>query len=559
MNLINFGSAAAENEVNNDRNLLLRGYLDLHGAFEACLNRQHFLVLGRKGSGKTALGQHLLLSAPERGVSARIVNLSDLPFSDFPGLLSRKETWQTGYPTIWRFHLILQLIDSIRAESGAVVPEPLAPIVRALESAGALPAPNLPSAINQSRAFSEGLSQRFGESGSVGLSNYDLVSRMATAVAATTTQTRHILVVDGLDEILDPSVAEFQVLTALIAAASSLNDMISTSAKSPSTSSKVIILCRTDLFERLPGANTAKYLEDCAIELTWFDNTMEPNKSQLVKLLNLKAQVSDPTIVDVLQSYFPTTISGRPTLEYLLDNTRHTPRDFLRVFRHIQKFDDSTNGERIPYQVIRQGLKSYSRWFTSEVRNELSGYASDTDIDEIMNLLRRQGKSQFYMTDLLAFQERDSSELDTLPLMERLFECGAVGMIERDKRYPNGKPRYSFKFRNPNATFISSAEIMLNHGWRRDLSTPFDDREAEPTGGISKRPRQPSSRKRAIRIRGQAKLFEVGDSADVRQDEAHVAKSNHPKGRRASRPEGPPKIENSASPDGLGTKSSELG
>ena len=510
-NRINFGSAAAENEVELDRNLLLEGYLDLHSAFEGCLNAQNFLVLGRKGSGKSALGQHLLLTAATRKVSARVVDLSDLPFSDFPGLLREKETSQTGYASIWRFHLLLQLLDSVRTEAGARVPDPLGSIILALEAVGALPAPTLPSAIHQSRAFSDGLSARIPDA-HVHLSLYDLVQRMSAALASVDTKTRHILVVDGLDEVLDPTAEDFVVLNALIKAASTLNRSLSEEAKRLARSpAKIIVLCRTDLFERFPGANTAKYLEDSSVELTWFDRTMEPAKSQLVKLLNQKARVSDPSIVDVVTTYFPPKMDqGRPTIQMLLDNTRHTPRDFLRIFRHIKKFDDSTRGERLSYQAIRQGLRSYSRWFTSEVRNELSGYAPEEEINEVINLLRRQGKANFYMADLEEFQRRDDSTLDALPLMNRLFECGAVGMIERDKTYQNGSPRVSFKFRNPTATFNAAAQVSLNHGWRRDLSTPYENFDGAPPRTHTPRDK-PTRRRRTIRVAGQEQLFEITD------------------------------------------------
>ena len=63
-----------------------------------------------------------------------------------------------------------------------------------------------------------------------------------------------MLFIDGLDEILTHSELQFPALAALISEASRLNDDLRAAYKP----FKCVVLCRTDLFDRLPGANKNK-------------------------------------------------------------------------------------------------------------------------------------------------------------------------------------------------------------------------------------------------------------------------------------------------------------
>ena len=58
---IQFGKASAEEERSYFPELLLDGFLDPWDAIDKAMNTPLFLFLGYKGSGKSAIGQHLRL------------------------------------------------------------------------------------------------------------------------------------------------------------------------------------------------------------------------------------------------------------------------------------------------------------------------------------------------------------------------------------------------------------------------------------------------------------------------------------------------------------------
>src|SRR5690606_19549026 len=73
------------------------------------------------------------------------------------------------------------------------------------------------------------------------------------------------------------------------------------------------------------------------------------------------------------------------TLPYLLNLTRHTPRDLLRLLEEIRVVEESgifapTGGPHLSRQVIREGVLQYSsRYFVGAIGNEFAGYENGTE------------------------------------------------------------------------------------------------------------------------------------------------------------------------------------
>jgi SpoVK/Ycf46/Vps4 family AAA+-type ATPase len=79
-----FGKTSAEKESVEWPDLLTRGYFDPHGLIEVARQRGPFLFLGYKGSGKSAIGEHLCLTAAEDPQSfVHYVSIGDFPYTPF--------------------------------------------------------------------------------------------------------------------------------------------------------------------------------------------------------------------------------------------------------------------------------------------------------------------------------------------------------------------------------------------------------------------------------------------------------------------------------------------
>ena len=111
---IEFGMAAAENERSSKPHLLTEGFLDAYGYVNAVLNENKFLILGPKGSGKSAIGSKLELeSVNDNRLYVQTYYLEDFPYNTFSGILPGREAPETKFPNHWEFILLISFMDTV--------------------------------------------------------------------------------------------------------------------------------------------------------------------------------------------------------------------------------------------------------------------------------------------------------------------------------------------------------------------------------------------------------------------------------------------------------------
>ena len=88
---INFGLAEAESEKVRNPELLLEGFFDENGYLNEVREGYRFLVLGPKGSGKSAIGSKLELDAKNGGhYFVKSYHLGSFPHSKFGEIFPKK-------------------------------------------------------------------------------------------------------------------------------------------------------------------------------------------------------------------------------------------------------------------------------------------------------------------------------------------------------------------------------------------------------------------------------------------------------------------------------------
>jgi hypothetical protein len=274
---------------------------------------------------------------------------------------------------------------------------------------------------------------------------------------------RHLLVIDGLDDILTQRVVQYQALAALVLEVSRLN----LSFQRAGVPMKIILLCRTDLYEKLPGPNKNKIRQDGAIILDWYHDPRRPKESGLVRLANLRAKLADESIDDIFARYFPAEIENKEIRLFLLDLTRHTPRDFLQLCRFIQNFSD---GRTLTRAQILSGVRQYSiEYFVPEIKDELVGYVEPAYLDTFMELLGTLRKREFHFGELAAacLASGVADKLNLRSLVTSLFDCSAIGNVQPR---PGGSFNFTFRFRNRNSTINFNEGLILHRGMWKALN-----------------------------------------------------------------------------------------
>jgi len=465
---IDFGFTDAEKESVRSPDLLLNGFIDPEDAIDHLVNRYKFLVLGYKGSGKSSISEHIRLLF--RDDSMKFVNnisLSDLSYNTLNKVMSGDSESEAKLPTVWSWLLLIQLIHSFTKDHGAINNlESYEAKIDGLKGLGLLPTSDLKSMVllSSKHSFkgklaevgeiSFGLDRSFASSQDIVFT--ELVKILKELVRNYTTDSKHILIIDGLDDILTRREIQIQALGALIFEINKLNLML----VDANVNAKIIVLCRTDLYERLYMPNKNKIKQDDWVSLNWYNDTRDEKNSLLIELANKRCKLKYETVDDLFQTFFNNSEYTEGVRSFLLNQTRHTPRDFLQLLRCIQ---GHSNTRKISKNTVFKGIASYSKdYLISEINDELVGYLKGEEIDSLIRLLGSIGKREFTYSELsmLAQKKEDTRDLDLMFILPILYNCSAIGNVIRSRRY-------SFKYRNRGSSFDETQKIAFHAGlWK---------------------------------------------------------------------------------------------
>jgi len=475
---INFGFADAHKEGAEAPELLLEGFLDEFGVTDLALHGSSFLFLGYKGSGKTALAERArLLSANDPGLLVTTMSLEEFSYSDFRSLAGGGADDETRFPTVWAWVLLLHLLESLERDEGGRenASRSYVRTLAGLRSLNVLPLPELTQLVTTSskRGFKASIPKFFEYTGETAaeapeLHVIQMVHVLREAAFEFPAAARHVVFIDGLDEVLTRDDLQFVTLAALVTEAARLNDRFRAAGKPY----KFVVLCRTDIFNRLPGANKNKIRRDSSHTLEWFDDPRSPDTTPLIRLVNLRARRSLGTDVNVFDTFLPPTLNGRPIRRALLDYTRHLPRDVLQLMKSLQMFARPGQGEPLSHDQVMSGVREYSNnYFLTELQDELHGYLEPAEVENGISLLGSLGVPRFTMEELRHQAERlNVGALDLDVLVRTLFDRGGLGTLEK----PSSGRRaiVSFKYRNRNAILDRNAELLIHRGALRALNIP---------------------------------------------------------------------------------------
>lgn len=224
---LRFGFASAEEESAQAPELLLEGYLDVHSALHEILRGMPWLVLGYKGSGKSAISHHIRLTSLQRhDLFVNVAYLADFPFQAFQEIFHEPQAApQSQYPASWTWLLLLHVFDSYAKDEGAHSNADAihTGTITALRSANLIPSPGVPQLVRISRKDTirtplVNVFEHHKEQGHLSgdyRSNFPLLVRRLTEIAANfKSDSEHVIVLDGLDDVFVGESAQLQILAA---------------------------------------------------------------------------------------------------------------------------------------------------------------------------------------------------------------------------------------------------------------------------------------------------------------------------------------------------------
>ena len=295
---IEFGKTSGEEEAAEVPHLIADGYFD-QGSLAPFLARKKWLVLARKGAGKSMLVEKIkqIAQSSTDNISARLTHLADFPFKTFAQLMPGTSESGTRYPASWSWLLCLQLIDALHSHPGETRSLNIDAngAIAQLKSVGLLPTADLQRLVVRSaksgfKAQIPKLLEYFTEDTSANtpadLAFLNLVASLKELIAKYNFYGQQFLIIDGLDDVLTRDEVQYETLSALIFETARLNAFF----KSKKLPIWIIVLCRTDIYEVLPGANKNKIRQDSCIEIDWYPPSGVVEQSKLLDLANLSSK-----------------------------------------------------------------------------------------------------------------------------------------------------------------------------------------------------------------------------------------------------------------------------
>jgi hypothetical protein len=460
---IDFGKSAAENETK----YLEQVFLDINNYLSQLVKGEKFLVIGPKGSGKSAFGIMLKnISRKDPNFFVRKFELDAFPYHRFSELLPKTEAIESRLPSHWEFLLLIEFLNSFYKDSScdSEGDYDFKKVIELLKQIRVIPNKELIEIIDQTIKKHYSIDLKFLKIGksdefSLNILNqrvlYDILKDVCYSVNLSS---KHRIIIDGLDSVItnrkDLEI-QFESLSALLVAANHINQKFNDA----DIDARVIVLCRSDLLTKLVNPDRTKIISDSSIYLEWYQGEKDILSSNLVRLINKRASYSLRHETEVFKEFLPPKLTETQVIsDGLFYQTRWKPRDIIELFRAIQI---ETKGTRPNLSEVWEGIHKYSsNHFIGEITDELIGFLKPEERDLTIQLLMAIGKTPFHITDIQTKFRNDERfiNLNFSKIFGALYECSAIGNINLKNS------RQNWKYKNRHSKFDPNQHITVHNG-----------------------------------------------------------------------------------------------
>ncbi|KRC20173.1 P-loop ATPase, Sll1717 family [Acidovorax sp. Root219] len=510
---IEFGTVAAE------RDALLSSYFFDNGVLDKVSGSPtSFLVLGRKGAGKTAVFRHFtansgkFVKAPHLTVA---LSFDDYNWNIHSLLSDNTKAESLRYKHSWRFVILVQsllAIDGWYESSGLSRPKPIANAMKLVKKiyGDAIPGLlavvgakllsiaklKLPSAgLDLSTDGVEGLAADVGEvsfdevKGDDSLraklsENIDnLISSLDRALSSTRGSWPTVFICfDRVDEAWDADSFDLsrKVIAGLVSASDSVNSQYGGMLRP-------IVFLREDIFETLSLNDKNKLREDCGALLHWNRETIS---HLIMRRVNYFASARGALPVAEIDALFDRSEmrQGLKPSKYLLRRTMMRPRDLISLLnKTVQTMkeeakdpfsDEVTSYPLLECEAIYRAEPAYSEWLKEELLDEWK--VQRPIIEKLFQALQHNGSTNFVREDLERELKKIDQSIEPSSLSEHLkflFENSVIGFRLGTNQ------EWKFKCFYPTQGFVESEEYKVHDGLVRGLNLT-ESRKREDAGPL---------------------------------------------------------------------------
>ncbi len=460
---VNFGDIDANADPNLDKYFIDNNY------WERIVESPIYYVVGKKGTGKSAIYQYLFKVAYNKGVIFSNRDFGDFPFEKIIQLSDDSFSKPNQYQSIWE-HLILNIfIDMIIKNEVAdenecykqlkkyydicigdtvnLHKESLAKVQKTSFSL-VLSKLGITPSIDQENELSQILGS--GDS-NISAINKRLISLIETYLTTRNDNSSYIIQFDRLDDTYNQYTdveTYYQMIISLLKIVYAINNRF---RFKNINNVKIIVYLRSDIIGEIGkrDSESARW-DDYTYKISWaIINKNDWENPLLLQVVNKRISTSIDENISFFDIFETEKIDMRnydllakklskntqDVFKYIIDKTFHRPRDLVQFCKYIQKEVCETSGcEKITFRNVKNAEKKYAFWLiNSELSNEINPIIKD--VDTLWELLVSIGRQPFSATRFKEkYNQVDSSSL--LPcekLIEYLYDVGVFVNVQFDK------------------------------------------------------------------------------------------------------------------------------
>ncbi|MCI0625148.1 MAG: hypothetical protein L0387_26480 [Acidobacteria bacterium] len=476
---LDFGKESAESE----HKFLDKVFLQT-AVFQRIRNGERNLVLGRKGSGKTAVCLRLYKELEQKGSRVSLITPRDL--SRFRVSLLEKGSLNSAESSLlsWKLVFFVELGSYILGEATAKYganyltwPENIRKVRGFLVENSSQHANWIDKTFNIIRGIKKiGIASFETEVDPSAISHQvvdftekldDITDDLYSALTTLTIDSIEIMV-DKVDELWEPGPESRRLVVGLLRASKELNDQ--------SLPVKVTVFLRSDIYDSLQFHDSDKF-HSSEERIIW-------DKFDLKSLIALRARAStgistrrDATD-KIWTTFFPDQVEGEESFEYLLTYTLMRPRDLIQLCKLCRDKAQNHRHSTITAGDIREALPQYSKWKLGDIRDEY--VVQYPFLERVLLGLFQYAKPRLTTDDIAKrldvvkphlVKEYESFYFDPISnLLQILYNVGFLGAIHE------GKTLYSSRGDNVVISYVQ--EFKIHPAFRPALDVQ-DNREAE--------------------------------------------------------------------------------
>jgi hypothetical protein len=442
---------------------------------ESIENGSRSYVIGRKGTGKTAISEYLHKRQATKTFAQKLT-FKNFPFNELYDLQNAGFSHPNQFITLWKY-VIYSCVARMMSRNEATNSK-IRPALAQLYPDD--PAQALASTIRRWTSTTFALSV-LGTGFTLARTPRDTqntvpwitrVEVLEGLIQQHLDDSTYLIIFDELDEDYNVTVSSrydqyTALLTSLFKAVQDIRSRFST------RNHRVlpVIFLRDDIYDRLQDPDKTKWI-DLKIDLDW----SEPKIKNLLAFRIARALGRAEAAVEFSKAWDAVFVQGTisvmpsgkslPTFDYITRSTYLRPRDYIRYLQLCANEALARSLPRVPFTAVEQVHEAFSHYMRSEIQDELHGILPE--IQQLLDVIAQVRKPFFRVAEFdQVYQACLEKKLlgprrDSESVLRTLFHFSVVGNVTSSQEM-------FFRYLKKEAQFNPSENVCVHRGLLKAL------------------------------------------------------------------------------------------